>query len=65
MDDTTKNEAENFKKFVQAASEACIERGKTYIFTCPVCGGEATASRSTYRGHISAECDKCGENVMQ
>jgi len=34
------------------------DRGKEYKAKC-ICGGELTAYRSIYNGHLHVECDKC------
>ena len=40
------------------------DRGKTYKSKC-ICGGEITAVRSTYNGHLHARCSKCGMTLME
>lgn len=56
---------DEFLKFSKAAADVCETRGTTYIFTCPLCEGEAQASKSSYNGHLHASCSKCGMRFMQ
>lgn len=34
-------------------------------FTCPVCGGKAWWSRSSYNNHLHCRCEKCGLGMIQ
>ena len=56
-------------KFMEAANKAFkaggAKRGKTYWFTCPVCGGKAHVGASPGNGHKHAGCEQCGNGFMQ
>lgn len=41
------------------------KRGELVEFTCPLCGGKAWVSRSTYNGHIWSKCESCGMSSME
>lgn len=40
------------------------DRGVKHYGECP-CGGKITAIRSTYNGHLHAECDSCGWSLCE
>ncbi len=40
-------------------------RGKKIEYTCPLCGGTVSCSRSEYNGHVHAKCHDCGFAVIQ
>ena len=50
-------------KFLAALNKA--EKENRQEFTCPVCGGDASWTRSPYNGHIHAGCAKCGIRVLE
>lgn len=50
--------------FLNRASEK-LENGKSKKFICPLCGGNAKATRSSYNGHLWAKCDSCGESIRE
>lgn len=52
-------------EFLEKLIEQDVKKGETTTFECPICGGEVTASRSEYNGHIHANCSKCGINLME
>ena len=54
-------------EFAEAAVKACEnkENGKKYEFECPLCGGTAKASKSTYNGHVCAKCEKCDFSFIE
>ena len=51
-------------RFVMAANEG-LKPGSQKEFDCPICGGQAYASRASNNGHLHARCDNCGIVVMQ
>jgi predicted RNA-binding Zn-ribbon protein involved in translation (DUF1610 family) len=58
---------EEFKKglaFFNAACDAC-KNNYSAEFICPRCGGIAQATKSKYNGHVWANCEGCGFQVMQ
>lgn len=50
--------------FMQAVPQS-MDRGKKYNWTCPLCGGMVTGSRSEYNRHLHAKCLGCGFAIMQ
>lgn len=40
-------------------------RGKKIEYTCPVCGGTVSCSRSESDGHVYAKCRDCGFTVIE
>lgn len=57
-------EIENMLNFLNAAVDAtedCLEAD----FECPICGGVAHASKSTYNGHHRGFCNKCHHNFIE
>lgn len=50
--------------FILAACEATKEDGEAE-FICPICGGRARATKSSYDKHIHAFCEKCRMKLMQ
>ena len=49
--------------FVAALNTAVQENRQE--FTCPICGGDASWTRSQYNGHIHAGCTKCRIRVLE
>lgn len=49
---------DHFVDFVRAIPRD-MEPGNKYTWTCPVCCGSATGSKSTYNGHLYANCADC------
>lgn len=58
-------EIEDFLNYIEVANNVCKEKGKLYLFECPLCKGEAEAIKSDYNGHLWSKCKKCDMNVMQ
>lgn len=58
-------DSKDFFKFINKANEVCVERGKFYDFECPLCKGQAKAIKSSYNGHLHAECKQCDMLVME
>ena len=52
-------------KFLEIANRVCREKGVIYEFECPICKGVAKASKSTYNGHLHAQCKKCDMTIME
>ena len=42
-----------------------MERGKSYAWECPLCGGTVRGIRAEYNGHLWCKCEKCGESIIQ
>ena len=40
-------------------------RGKSFSFVCPLCGGIVNGIRSKYNGHVHAKCTGCGFGMME
>ena len=53
-------ELQKMEEFISAAYDACTEMDKEIPFTCPVCGGNATAYQTSYNGHRHGHCTGCG-----
>lgn len=49
--------------FMRAQGKA--EKNGEHEFACPLCGGEAWWSRSTYNNHLHCGCRKCGFKMME
>lgn len=64
-DEIEDKEIDDFLKFIKVASEQCKEKGKQYEFICPLCGGNAEGIKSSYNGHLWANCNSCGMNVIE
>ena len=50
-------------EFMKAQQEA--EQAGNNEFTCPLCGGKAWWSRSSYNNHLHAGCHGCGMRMME
>ena len=57
------NGFESLIKFLNAQEEA--EKKGDNEFICPICGGTAKWTRSSYNNHLHAHCCDCGFLVMQ
>ena len=42
-----------------------MEPGKKYTWTCPLCGGTVTGSKSAYNGHRYISCADCKTVVRE
>ena len=58
-------EIDEFLKFLEVANDTCKEKGIIYEFECPICKGMAKASKSTYNGHLHAQCKKCDMTIVE
>ncbi len=59
---------EQFEKAVLIMREAyrvCQEPDKDYVFTCPICGGEAHVYMVKSNGHHHGYCKGCEMNFME
>lgn len=50
-------------EFLAALNKA--EKENRQEFTCPICGGDASWTRSPLNGHIQAGCTKCRIRVLE
>lgn len=64
-DDIYEDLFRNAFAFRKAAREAIVEPDRTYLFPCPLCGGQAHGGKAGSNGHIHAACSSCGFSVMQ
>lgn len=51
--------------FMQEMSRVCEEPEKDYVFTCPICGGEAHAIMARINGHHHGYCKGCDMTIME
>ena len=63
----SKEELEKLNKevcmFLDAQDKA--EQKGEHEFTCPLCGGKAYWSRSSYNNHLHAKCNGCDMVIME
>ena len=59
--------SEKDMEFIMKVVEVCkdAKRDTEIPFTCPICGGEASAFVSSYNGHKHANCKKCETYIME
>lgn len=60
-----RDEFKNIVIFLNAAVDACKDFDKDYTFICPICGGEAHASKTSYNGHHAGGCNSCNMNFIE
>lgn len=63
--DSTDDEIEKFLAFLGSATSTIEQRGKTFEWKCPICGGKAVGGKARSNGHIHAKCNDCNMEVMQ
>lgn len=64
-----KQDKEFFESIIKFANECKTQledkpANQPTQFECPVCGGQATGSKSSYNGHCGGSCD-CGMNFTE
>ena len=59
MNKEEEKDIKDFLDFLKYANDVCKEKGKIYEFECPICKGTAKAVKSSYNGHLHAECKEC------
>lgn len=53
-----------FMDSIQRAVEK-EEFDKAITFKCPICNGEAIASKSSYNGHVMGSCENCKIKIRE